>query len=178
MWGSRHRGARCREKRLRHHIKEFVKMQGAHEARAKFDAMVSTEIKAQAARLALEQGRYPTPRARVEVKTAATAVKEATAAAQVEAAAVQAKAQVEAAQVAAAQVEAAQVAAIQVAVAGVEEETIQAKQLRMFREEEAARERKKKKRQEAQQAAAEEEKVKAAKRREQRIAKTKKKTKR
>ena len=147
MWGCRHRGAMCREKRLRHHIKEFVKMQGAHEARAKFDAMVSTEIKAQAARLALEQGRYPTPRARVEVKTAVTAVEEAKAAAQVEAAAAQVTVQVEApqvesAQVAAAQVEAAQVAAIQVAVAGVEEETIQAKQLRMFREEEAARERK------------------------------------
>ena len=113
-------------------IKEFVKRQGAHEARAKFDAMISTEIKAQAARLALEQGRYPTPRAMVEVKTAVTAVKEAKAAAHVEAAAVQVKAQVEAAQVEAAQVEAAQVAAIQVVVAGVEEETIQAKQLRMF----------------------------------------------
>ena len=124
--------------------------------------MVSIEIKAQAARLALEQGRYPTPQARVEVKTAVTVVEEAKAAAQVEAAAEQVTAQVEAAQVevaqvAAAQVQAAQVAAIQVAVAGVEEETIQAKQLRIFQEEEAARERKKKKRQEAQQAAAEEE---------------------
>ena len=119
MWGGRHRRTRCREKRLRHHIKEFVKRQGAHEARAKFEAMVSIEIKAQAARLALEQGRYPIPRARVEVKTAVTAVEEAKAA------------QVESAQVAAAQVEAAQVAAIQVAVVGVEE-TIQAKQLRMF----------------------------------------------
>ena len=137
MWGCRHRGARCREKRLRHQIKEFVKIQGAHEARVKVEAMVSIEIKAQAARLALEQGRYPTPRARVEVKTAVTAVEEAKAAAQVEAAAAQVTVQVEApqvesAQVAAAQVEAAQVAAIQVAVAGVEEETIQAKQLRMF----------------------------------------------
>ena len=41
VWGGRHRGAKCREKRLRHHITEFVKRQGAREARAKFDAMVS-----------------------------------------------------------------------------------------------------------------------------------------
>ena len=40
-------------------------MQGAHEARAKFDAMVSMvvsiEVKAQAVRPALGQGRYPHP---------------------------------------------------------------------------------------------------------------------
>ena len=105
MCGGRHKKARCVEKRLelRHKIKEFVKMQGAQEAREKIEAMVSIEIKAQTARQALEQGRYPTPRARTKVDSTAKAAEEATAA-QVETATA---AQVEAAT---AQVQTAQVA--------------------------------------------------------------------